>query len=61
MANYIKIGADWKTIVNYFVHAGCGVVLEYRNDSIVRIENRLVLTREGKFLADGIAAALFVE
>jgi len=22
MANYIKIGADWKTIVNYFVHAG---------------------------------------
>jgi len=32
-----------------------------KNDSIVRIENRLVLTREGKFLADGIAAALFVE
>jgi Kelch motif len=23
---------------NYFVHAGCGVVLEYRNDSIVRID-----------------------
>ena len=24
---------------NYFVHEGCGVVLEYRNDSIVRIDN----------------------
>lgn len=23
---------------NYFVHSGCGVVLEYRNDSIVRID-----------------------
>ena len=22
MANYIKIGSDWKTVVNYFVHAG---------------------------------------
>ena len=24
---------------NYFVHKGCGVVLEYRNDSIVRVDN----------------------
>jgi hypothetical protein len=24
---------------NYFVHEGCGVVLEYRNDSIVRVDN----------------------
>jgi hypothetical protein len=24
---------------NYFVHEGCGVVLEYRNDSIVRLDN----------------------
>jgi hypothetical protein len=32
-----------------------------KNENIARIENRLVLTREGKFLADGIAAALFVD
>lgn len=27
---------------NYFVHSGCGVVLEFRNDSIVRIDNSLM-------------------
>lgn len=27
---------------NYFVHSGCGVVLEYRNDSIVRIDESFV-------------------
>ena len=32
-----------------------------KNETVARIENRLVLTREGKFLADGIAAALFVD
>ena len=32
-----------------------------KNETVISVENRLVLTREGKFLADGIAAALFVE
>ncbi len=32
-----------------------------KNETVARIENRLMLTREGKFLADGIAAALFVD
>ena len=32
-----------------------------KNETVVRVENRLVLTREGKFLADGIAAALFID
>jgi hypothetical protein len=27
---------------NYFVHSGCGVVLEFRNDSIVRIDKSLM-------------------
>jgi oxygen-independent coproporphyrinogen-3 oxidase len=32
-----------------------------KNETVARVENRLVLTREGKFLADGIAASLFVD
>ena len=36
LSEYIPFYIQKKT---YFVHNGCGVVLEYRNDSIVRIDN----------------------
>lgn len=35
LSNYIPLNVNSK---NYLVHSGCGPVLEYRNDSIVRID-----------------------